>query len=288
MPHEENSSKSAPVAGRPEATSDSATGLTRIRSALAGATPGDDTRADLSGADLRGADLRAITLDSVDLSGARLAGANLSGAWLRRCILSGADLSGANLESAELEFVQAPLLLAAGLRAASGTLRHVDLRDADLTDADFGGARLSSCTLEGVAFDGANLADSALVDSSCDRASLVGALLTGAETVGTSFREADLAAARDFLACREIVVEVLWRAVDRADPEAVGLVGSALLNRHWCYAEWKEYLSTPDRQQYLQIALDIFDKYPKSGAGQALSAGVDWRATDRPADSGGG
>lgn len=259
-----------------------------LRRAHAKATPGVDDRTDLTGADLRNADLRALTLESVDLSRARLAGADLSGARLRRCLLAGADLSGANLERAEFEFVQAPLLVASGLRAASGLFRHVDLRDADLTDADLAGARLASCTLEGVTFDRADLTDCVLVDSTCDRASLNGALLTRAETVGASFHAADVAGARHFLACREIVVEVLWRAVDRADREAVGLVGAALLNRHWCYAEWKEYLSTPDRQQYLLLALDILGAYPRSGAAQALAAGLDWRATGQPARSGDG
>jgi hypothetical protein len=46
---------------------------------------------------------------------------------------------------------------------------------------------------------------------------------------------------------------------------------------NWCYAEWKNYLTTPDMEPYYTQALDIFAMYPKSGAFQALEEGWDWR-----------
>jgi hypothetical protein len=94
--------------------------------------------------------------------------------------------------------------------------------------------------------------------------------------VGTSFRDANFDEAENLIACREIIVEILRRHVPR-EIEQLQLIGAVMLMRHWCYAEWKAYLTTPDMETYFNQALEIFNLYPQSGTFQALQEGWDWR-----------
>jgi hypothetical protein len=229
------------------------------------------------GADLRGAALAGVTLRGLDLSGAQLQESDLRGARLLGVALSGANLSGADLTGAELERVEATGLDASGCRAAGSVWRQSIMLGARLAGADLAGARLSGCPLDRADLAAANLEGAALVGCGCDAADFGGARLADLETVDSTFRDAKLLGAHRLLGSRELVVELLRRDVDTEDAEAMALLGQVMVQRRWCYAEWNRHLGSPDLLPYRTLALTILSKYPESGAGAALEAGLDWR-----------
>jgi len=62
------------------------------------------------------------------------------------------------------------------------------------------------------------------------------------------------------------------------------LVGAVLVMRHWCYADWKRHLDSPELADYYALALEVFRQYPRSGARQTLQRGLDWRQRSREID----
>jgi uncharacterized protein YjbI with pentapeptide repeats len=231
---------------------------------------------DYVGADLRGADLSGIRLSFANLSGARLDEVNLTGARLSNVILTEAQLRGARLQGAEFSFVEGTLADFSESDGGDSVWRHDNLLHAQFAKANLVNARFQNCTIEEASFAGANLSGGAIVDSACNRASFARGILANLETVGSSFREANFEEAESLIACREIVVEILRRHVT-PEIEKLQLIGAVMLMRHWCYAEWKAYLTTPDMEKYYRYALEIFKLYPRSGTFQALQEGWDWR-----------
>jgi hypothetical protein len=226
---------------------------------------------------LRGAELAGLSFRGLDLSGADLRNADLRKTRLIGVNLSGADLTGADLTDAELDRVDATTADLSQLRGRGSVWRQCVLLGARLTSADLSRARFSGCQLEGVVLSGAALDDAALVGCCCDESDLRDASLARTETVDSTFRNSQLAGARAWLGSRELVVEALRRRVDTADVEAMSLLGAVVTMRKWCYAEWHEYLSSPDLLAYQTVAETILGEYPESGAAAALSVGLDWR-----------
>ncbi len=228
--------------------------------------------ADFSGADLREADLSGISLSFVSLAGAQLDGADLTRAQVRQVDLTNASLKNARLDGARLELVHAGSASFAGARASGTRWETVDLTGADFADANLSRSVIRGCALESARFDGADLSDGMLVYSNAGRASFRKACLMWTNTVGTSFVKADFTEARAFFLCREIVAEIIKREAT-ADPELVNIVGAIIMNRKWCYPEWKRYLEV--QPKYRELAFAIFGRYPDSGCAKALQDG--WR-----------
>ncbi len=231
------------------------------------------------GADLAGADLSGLQLRWVNLSRADLTGANLSGAQFDNVLLTGAILKEANLRGARLLFVDATEVDLSGAGLGHSRWEHVVLTGGRLDQADMTRCLIHTCTAEETSFAGADLTGGGIVYSLCNRASFRAAKLTDMESVGTSFRDADFADAEQFYSSHEIVAEVL-RQNAPMDIEVAKFIGSITVMRKWCYAEWKEHLATPDREQYFEIARGILKAYPPSLAGRALEEGWDWRRVE--------
>jgi Pentapeptide repeats (8 copies) len=193
----------------------------------------------------------------------------LAGARLGFVDLATVSAPGADLAGAEIRFADARQARFDGLRAPQSFWEHASLRQADLTGADLRGATLRGCTLEAARLDGADLTDARLVMCSFDRASLRDCRLTDAVTVGCSFADADLTGARAFATCRDIVVEVLQRAVG-TEQEPLEVIGAVALYRPWCYQDWWHALAR--RPHLRQRALDIFAAYPDSGFAEHFTA----------------
>jgi len=233
----------------------------------------------LRGADLRGAELAGARLAHLDLTGARLDGANLERAQLNHVRLDMASLVGARLRGSRMEFVSAVEVDLSTCDAVHSRWEHVTLRDANLRRLGFSRSLMRSCALEGADLSGAELGDAAIVYSNCNRAQFAGSYLHRIETVGTTFLEADLTAARSFFLAREIVVAVLRREI-ADDFEFAKLVGAAALWPRWCYSDWNAFLA--QEPKYYQLALDIFARYPDSGAADALARA--WSMTSERSD----
>lgn len=231
------------------------------------------------GADLRGVDLSGSKLTCINLTNAQLNGANLAEAQLSHVILTGAQLQNVCLQSAQLYCVEAIGSDFSAMDATQSRWEHTNLLTARLDHADLTKATFQACTLDSADLQKANFNQGTLAYSICDRANFVGSQLTNLETIGTSFRHANFAEAEQFFSCREIIVEILRQHIDTREIEEAKLVGAVSLMARWCFAEWKEYLTTPDMVGYYALALDVFSKYPKSGLLQALEEGWNWRTS---------
>lgn len=245
---------------------------------LKGVRPAHNGSMTFVGADLRGIDMAGCTLRYVDLTNAKLDEADLSGARISHVNLSGASLRRANLRNAELTHVQAIESDLSGADCAGSVWRQCDLLKAFARFASLSRTRFHACILEEANLSDAELSSGAIIDSSCNNASFVRTNLLDIQTLGSSFRGVDVTEASGFLASREIVVEILQRHVEQGDIEALKLIGAIPMMRHWCYGDWKRYLDTsPELRVYRHQALQIFDRYAKSGASGALEVGLDWR-----------
>lgn len=229
----------------------------------AGARPA----ADLTDVDLRGADLSGRTFTGAGLAGADLRGADLRGARFERCDLRLADLRGARLDEASFALVDAACALLGDVRAPGVSMWHVELPEADLAGADLTGARLHRCGLERADLTSADLAGAHLVHSDCSDAVLRDAHLARTTTLGTRFVGVDLAGARAFATCREVVAEVLSRET-RDDTDLAMACAAVVADRRRCYAEWAAYLD--DHPAAADLARRTFDRYPRSGCREAL------------------
>lgn len=229
------------------------------------------------GADLRGVDLSGVKLTCINLSNAQLNGANLTEAQLSHVILTGAQLQNTCLQSAQLYFVEAIGSDFSETNAIQSRWEHTNLLTARLDNANLTKATFQACTLDSADLQKANFNQGNLAYSICDRANFAGSQLANLETIGTSFRYANFAEAEQFFSCREIIVEILRQHINTREVEEAKLVGAVSLMARWCFAEWKEYLTTPDMVGYYALALDIFSKYPKSGMSKALEEGWNWR-----------
>lgn len=229
------------------------------------------------GADLHGIDLSGSKFAFINLTNAQLSDANLTNTQFSYVILTGAQLHGACLRGARMDFVEATGSDLSGVNAVQSHWEHTNLLAARLDDADLTKATFRSCTLDESYLQKVNFTQGSLAYSTCNRANLLGSKLANLETIGASFRNANLAEAEQFFSCREIVVEILQQHIDKKDIEQAKLVGAVSLMARWCFAEWKEYLIAPDMIGYYSLALDIFSQYPKSGLVQALEEGLDWR-----------
>ena len=228
--------------------------------------------ADFSGADLREADLSGISLSFASLAGAQLDGADLSRAQLRQVDLTNASLKNVRLDRARLELIYAGSASFAGAEASGTRWEMVDLTGADFANANLRRSVVRGCALESARLDGADLSDGMLVHSNAGGASFRKTCLMWTSTVGTSFTGADFTEARAFFLCREIVAEIIKREAP-AEPELVNMVGAIIMNRKWCYPEWKQFLE--EQPKYRELAFAIFNRYPDSGCAQALQDG--WR-----------
>ena len=233
--------------------------------------------------DLRGAAFRGQALELVSFAGAQLDGADFTDAILRCVDLSNTSLRGAVLNGAKLQPVNAS---------------YADMSDADLSHSywnvcDLTRARLSNARLEHAfvrnsdteqgSWDGTNLSHARIAYSDCSEVDFAGADFAHALTMGSRFRLANLAGARRFHRCREIVAEVL-RAEVGEDFELQQLVGAVLVATRRCYREWNAWLSShPD---HYATALAIFDRYPESGCREALVAGEPGPEGDEEAEGG--
>jgi uncharacterized protein YjbI with pentapeptide repeats len=230
----------------------------------------------LMGADLRGADLAGLKLRFVDLSRAQLDDADLSDADLSHVILTGARLRGARLRGSRMQLIEATEADFSGIHAERSRWQHSNLLCARLDGAILNGAVLRNCSLEMASLKEADLTDGTISYSCCDEICLTGARLSNLETFGSTFHDAVFEDAELFLGSHEIIAEVLRRVINH-NPERAKLIGAVTLMRHWCYREWKEYLSSPGLEQYMRLAIDALHQYPKSGAATALKEGWDWR-----------
>lgn len=207
-----------------------------------------------------GSDVRRPDLSSTDLTGGRL-----EGSVLMFVELANLEGRGARLKEVEVRFADAHGVNFAAAEMGGSRWEHVQLRDADLSGTDLRRAIFRNCSLEGVRLDDADCSDAALMNCSFDGASFRRCNLAGATTVGCSFADAELEAARNFSTCRDIVVEVLRRAVGD-DREDLGVVGAIALERSWCWEHWAEKLTPEQRRR----GLKIFAKYRDSGCAAAL------------------
>jgi uncharacterized protein YjbI with pentapeptide repeats len=208
------------------------------------------------GADLRGVDLAEAKLNLVNLAGARLDGANLTNARLSNVILTGTRFRGAKLQGAELFFVEATQADLSEADASHSRWQHASLLAARFDRANLTRALFRNCVIDNASLENVTLSGGGIVHSTCDEANFSRARLTNLETVGSSFQGASFEEAEQFLLSREIIAEILRRHINR-EIEQVKLVGASLLMGHWCYAEWKQYLTTPDMEAYYALALDI-------------------------------
>lgn len=231
---------------------------------------------ELIGADLRDRDLSGIKLNFVNLSYAKLEKVNLTNAQLNNVILTGAQLQGARIQGAEFYYIEATGANLSEAEASGSHWEHSNLLSVEFKGANLTEARFRYCTLDEASFKDVTISGGGIIHSTCDGANFKQARLTNLETIGSSFQRADLTEAEQFLSCREIIVEILRRHIDK-EIEQTKLVGAALLMRYWCYADWKKYLTTPDMKSYYALALDILEMYPESGAYKALQEGWDWR-----------
>lgn len=220
----------------------------------------------LQGANLSGLDLTGTQFRFLSLEGVRFDGANLTGCLFQHVDLSGASLRNVQLDRSALRFVR-----------ASGTDFHnlhaydTDWHWSSLTEADFSSARLKrtrfhNSSLEQATFDEADLSLGALTWSILDGVSFHETNLQDVETLGSSFRGANLSTARDFAFCREIVLEILSREADES-LETMQWLGAGTLMRQWCYPVWADLLK--DRPQLEQM-IRAFRQYPNSGCLEAL------------------
>lgn len=91
-------------------------------------------------------------------------------------------------------------------------------------------------------------------------------------THGSSFSGADFTGARRFFLSREIIVEILRKAVG-SDVEKAGAVGMITVAPELCYTDWKRLLEA--RPHLKEAALEALSAYPDSGFSRALENG--WR-----------
>lgn len=239
----------------------------------------DQRPVDLRGADLRGADLSGERLSFVDLTNALLDDVDLTGTCLDHVILNGASLHGACLVRSELRFVDGIGVSVQHADAADSSWQHCCLLHLDAEHAHLARARFTNCALDRASFVSANLRQGALIACSCNDADFADANLAATETLDSTFGGARLTTARLFAGSHELIVEVLRRHVDRDDVEAHQVIGAVATMRHWCYADWKQFLTTPDMVGYYSLAQSIFEMYPRSGAARALERGAAWRQT---------
>jgi uncharacterized protein YjbI with pentapeptide repeats len=145
----------------------------------------------------------------------------------------------------------------------------------DLSRANLTGARLEHAFVRNsnaalATFDRADLTWTKLAVSDCAQASFRDTVLDHALTMGSRFKGAEFAGAGRFFRSREIVAEILRRAVG-ADFELLQMVGAVIAAPDWCYAQWKSWLElNPSR---MAAALAVFDQYPASGCREALLDG---------------
>lgn len=236
------------------------------------------------GADFSGAQLQGLKLACFSLRGVILDGADLTGARLIQV-----DLSGASLREARLDRTVFQLVNAAGASFTKAQCKRAFWEQVNLSGTDLAGANLRETMLRGCNFersrlDDAELSRSKLIYSNCGDASFRNASLMWANTVGSSFMQADFVGAKNFFLCREILIEILQHSIDK-DFEIAKLVGAIATGSKWCYPEWKELLKS--QPHYQALALKIFQRYPQSGFIEALQDG--WQpatSVDRGADEG--
>lgn len=225
----------------------------------------------------------------INLSGAKLPGLNLTCFSLRGVILDGADLtgarlvqvdlSGASLREARLDRSMFQLVNATGASFTKVQCERAFWEQVNLSGTDFSGANLREtmlrgCNLERSRLDDAELSRSKVIYSNCGDASFRNASLMWANTVGSSFMQADFVGAKNFFLCREILIEILQHSIDK-DFEIAKLVGAIATGSKWCYPEWKDLLKS--QPQYQELAIKIFQRYPQSGFVEALQDG--WQPT---------
>jgi uncharacterized protein YjbI with pentapeptide repeats len=223
-------------------------------------------RFDLRGADLRGLDLTNFKFAFLSLESTKLDEANLSGALLQQVDLTGASLRGARLDNANFRFVRGDGVNFDGLHSVDCDWKWSSLIGATFTSATLQRTRFINCGLERASFEGADMTLGALIWSLAEGTNFSGTNLEDVETLGTSFRDAELSTAHNFAYCREIVLEVLMRDADKS-LETMQWLGAATLLRQWCYPVWVDLLK--DRPELVRV-IQIFQQYPKSGCLEAL------------------
>lgn len=220
----------------------------------------------LRGADLRGLDLTRLKFAFVSLEGTQFDGADLSGSLFQHADLSGTSFRQARLDKASMRYIRANGTNFNGLHAIETDWNWSNLVGADFTFATLKKTRFLNSSLDRVTFDGANLTLGSLSWSMLDGASFRETNLLDVETLGASFRDADLKMARNFAYCREIVLEILMREADES-LETMQWLGAATLLRQWCYPVWAELLRG---RSELERMIRIFQQYPHSGCMEAL------------------
>jgi len=156
--------------------------------------------------------LKAAVLEGAKLT-ANLGGAKLTGAYLTGAKLTGANLTGAKLEGANLEGANLEGAKLTGAKLTGANLEGANLEGAKLTGAKLTGANLEGANLEGAYLEGAYLTGAKLTGAKLTGAKLTGAYLEGANLEGANLDGANLEAVR----------EDLFRVLDAAPMEAVGL-----------------------------------------------------------------
>ncbi len=224
----------------------------------------------LRGADLQGVNLAGQTISHISLRDANLDGADLTGARLSHIDLSGASLRGACLDKTQLRFITAEYSILIGASGKHGSWQHINFSKANLSETKLCSGMLYLCDLESAILDRADLSNTMIISSICDKASFRNTLMASSNTFASKFNRADFQGARDFFACREIVVEILSRKINGSFQMA-NLIGAASLNYKWCYSEWKQLLD--DNAEYRELAFKIFQDYPESGFTEALREG---------------
>jgi uncharacterized protein YjbI with pentapeptide repeats len=232
---------------------------------------------DFHGSDLRGADLAGLELATASLRGIDLSGADLSGARLNCVDLTDAKLDGANLRGSRFELVNCSAASMEAIDAQEALWSQVDLTAARLTHARLREAAFHGCRFDRAVLDGADLTLGQLAGCRCNGTSFREATLDRTNTADSTFSDADFTGARKFAWSREIIVEIL-RPEIAEEFEAAQFVGAIAVGHRWCYDDWKRILEAePD---YLERALAVFRRYPESGAGRALEAGLARRSAD--------
>ncbi|MEH2027478.1 pentapeptide repeat-containing protein [Nostoc sp.] len=219
------------------------------------------------GVDLRGVDLTDVEFTFVSLQLACFDGANLSSAKFRYVDITNASFQGACLNNAQFHFVRGGAVNFEGVDAAGSYWDRSSLVGCNFREANLKKSSLVNSGLERVSFDAADLTLATLAWSNLDGVTFRNTNLDHVETIGTNLTDADLTTARNFAYCREIVIEVLNRHVER-NLEIMQWLGAVNFLKQWCYPTWAELLK--NQPNYLKKVIEIFENYPYSGCLEAF------------------
>lgn len=228
------------------------------------------------GADLKGRNLAGRTLRGVCLRNANFDGADLTSACIEFTDISNTSFDGACLERASFRSVIANHTSFTRAKCNQSFWEYVDLTGTQFLEANLKDSTIYMSNLAQADLTDVDLIGGKLIKCNCDEVKFDRAVLEDVITLGSSFKNVDFSHTKQFTICREIIVEILRQEI-ADDVEQIKIVGSILLNRRWCYPEWAKILA--HQNNFLQLAIKIFNRYPESGVVEALQSAINHEAS---------